>query len=79
MSSAFRDNPPVPSDEQLREWFDLASGEGKDFWSVLGLRAVWRAGCDAGMQAEQAARYDEMTRRPLPIPSSHHQADQADS
>lgn len=57
MTAELRDNPPIPSDEQLREWFDLAarnassaSAEVVDTISA-GLRAVWRNGCDAGMVA----------------------------
>lgn len=44
-----RENPAMPGDDQLHLLF---GGSGGDDWAAKGLRAVWRAGCDAGMVAK---------------------------
>jgi hypothetical protein len=41
-----RENPPMPTDEKLLEMFDFQPG-GR----IAAIRAIWRAGCDAGMVA----------------------------
>jgi len=46
-----RPNPSMPSDEQLREWFDLSASHENGGSMIAGLRAIWRAGCDTGMVA----------------------------
>ena len=47
-ASPFRPNPPMPSDVELSDWFN-ESIRGNNPSFMTGLRAVWRAGCDAGM------------------------------
>jgi hypothetical protein len=37
-------NPTMPTDEQLREWFDLAEETAAVEDGTLGLRAIWRNG-----------------------------------
>jgi hypothetical protein len=47
-----RDNPPMPSDQRLNELFTWAKNSSEVGSTIeVGLRAVWRAGCDAGMVA----------------------------
>lgn len=56
-----RPNPEMPSDEALLEMFRLAHGD-KPFnvGPPLGLRSIWRNGCDAGMVAPTGAEPDDV-------------------
>ena len=47
-----RDNPAMPDDETLERLFSLAVRDSPS--TVVGLRAVWRHGCDAGMVAPES-------------------------